>query len=122
MSDGTNLLTTLDPDTLEVVKTTEVLEWWKPVPNLNELEYIDGYIYANIWLTNDIVKIDYTTGQVTERYRLDEIVEHEKSVHPNAQELNGIAYDHDTGDLYVTGKMWENIFRISLDALPKDRP
>lgn len=115
MSDGTNILTFLDPEKLTPIGHINVSEWGEPISKLNELEYFNGYIYANIWLTDDIVKIDSKTGQVVTRYDLSSIVAQEKQLHPESRELNGIAHDHDTGDFYITGKMWKNIYKIALD-------
>ncbi len=80
--------------------------------NLNELEWINGYIYANQWQTNYIFKIDPGSGKVVGRMDLSSIVNEVKSKYPYVDVLNGIAYDHASGKVYITGKMWPSLYEI----------
>jgi glutamine cyclotransferase len=113
MSDGTSALTYLDPNTQKPVKTITVTKEGQPLNMINELEYIDGYIYANVWLTNYIVKIDPATGNIVGSLDMNPIYAAEKADNPNANEMNGIAYDQDTKKVYVTGKMWSKVYEIA---------
>lgn len=111
MSDGTNVLTYLDPENYQAVKKIQVYDDKNPVVYLNELEYSEGYIYANVWTTNLIVKIDPKTGKVISKIDLDGILilsNQEKTV----DVLNGIAIDPLTKKMYVTGKYYSKIFEI----------
>lgn len=114
MSDGTSQLTYLDPVTFKTVKVLPVKYNYDPLVNLNELEYINGFIYANIYTTNSIVKIDPATGQATGILDLTSLYNQVKSTYPEALEMNGIAYDTTAGTLYVTGKFWPKIFEIKV--------
>jgi glutamine cyclotransferase len=112
MSDGTNILTYLDPTTLQVVRSMPVSENNYAKDNINELEYINGYIYANIWGTNTIVKIDPSTGKINAKLDLSALAEKAKSAYRGSLEMNGIAYNSATDKIYVTGKMWPKIYEI----------
>jgi len=112
MSDGTNALTYLDPNTLQPVKSVEVSENGYAVDFLNELEYIHGAIYANIWRTNTIVKIDPQSGRVTAKLDLTALAEDARIKYSGSQEMNGIAYDSLNDQILVTGKMWPKIYEI----------
>jgi len=114
MSDGTATLYFLDPETFETVGQVEVHDDG-PVTNLNELEYINGEIYANIWRTDKIAIINPQTGQVTAWIDLTGIYTPESS-DPNSV-LNGIAYDAEGDRLFVTGKLWSQLFEIELIAV-----
>jgi glutamine cyclotransferase len=116
MSDGTSQLTYLDPTTFKTVKTLQVKFNYDPLVNLNELEYIKGVIYANIYTTNSIVRIDEATGQATGILDLTALTNQVKSKYPNALELNGIAFNSATGTIYVTGKLWPSIFELKIKA------
>jgi glutamine cyclotransferase len=113
MSDGTANLTYLNPDGLQPIKTLEVTENGLPLEHVNELEYIKGFIYANVWMTNFIVKIDPITGKVLGKLDLSSLAFEAQSKNPNADVLNGIAYDSIADKIYVTGKLWPNIYQIS---------
>jgi len=110
MSDGTSNLTFLDPVTFQKVGQISVHDGNTPVTNINELEYVNGDIYANIWLQQKIVIINPQTGQVKGWIDLSGIY---KSDDPNAV-LNGIAYDSQTNRLFVTGKDWPNLYQITI--------
>lgn len=112
MSDGTSKLQYLDPATLQVVRTVNVEDNYGPVSNINELEYIDGYVYANQWQTNYILKIDPSGGKVVAKADLTNLATQAKSKFPDADEMNGIAYDKATGKIYVTGKRWPELYEI----------
>lgn len=113
MDDGTNVLTYIDPTTFKTVKKLQVYDDKDAVVYLNELEYSDGYIYANIWTTNLIAKIDPQTGKVLAKIDLDGIL---SMPNPNKQVdvLNGIAIDPVTKKMYVTGKFFPKLFEIKL--------
>jgi glutamine cyclotransferase len=112
MSDGTNTLTYLDPATLKVTKTLSVSENGYAADYLNELEYINGFIYANVWTTNKIVKIDPATGKIMGKLDLISLLHEARTKYPGATELNGIAFDAATNKIYVTGKLWPCIYQI----------
>ncbi len=112
MSDGTDKLTFLDTALLKPLGILSITENGMPVDNLNELEFINGFIYANIWQTNFIVKIDSFNGKVVARLDLSSLAFEAKNKNPKAEVLNGIAYDTVSDKIYVTGKLWPNIYQI----------
>lgn len=111
MSDGTSNLYFLDPVTLKKTGQVQVHDTG-PVTNLNELEYIKGEVYANVWLKEKIAVINPQTGQVKAWIDLKGI-QNMENMDPNSV-LNGIAYDTDGDRLFVTGKMWPQVFEIRL--------
>lgn len=113
MSDGTTTLYFLDPETFTQVGQIEVYDKdTGPVTMLNELEYIQGKVYANIWLEDKIAIINPQTGQVTGWINLESIY---KSINPETGNvLNGIAYDENEDRLFVTGKRWSQLFEVDL--------
>lgn len=113
MSDGSSTLTFLDPDTYKPVRQIEVTSSQGPVRNLNELEYIKGEIYANVWLTDYIVRIDPRTGRVTGWIDLSGLFQPDAAADP-VDVLNGIAYDYEQDRIFVTGKLWPVILEIRL--------
>lgn len=115
MSDGTANLYFLDPETLQTTGQVEVLDGTHPVTRLNELEYINGEVYANVWLTDKIAIINPHTGQVTGWIDLTGIYTPETSDSNNV--LNGITYDQEGDRLFVTGKRWSQLFQINLIPL-----
>ncbi len=109
MGDGTAHLYFLDPQTFSVTGSVSVTADGRPVYNINELEYIDGQVYANIWLTDKIARIDPATGHVTAWIDLTGLEP------PGSRDvLNGIAYDALGDRLFVTGKYWPLLFEIEL--------
>lgn len=114
VSDGSEKLYFLDTTTLAVKKTITVSEKGKATNNLNELEYIDGYIYANRWQTNFIVKINPANGEVVGTLDLTQVAEVVYPGNPNADVLNGIAYEPKSKLLLVTGKLWPAMVAIRL--------
>jgi len=112
MDDGSDVLTFLDPAMLKPVKALKVTMNGIPRDSLNELEYIKGYIYANVWYTNYILKIDPATGKVIARLDLSSIAADARNKNPRTNVLNGIAYDPASDRIYVVGKRWPNIYQI----------
>ena len=117
MSDGTATLRILDPRTFRVVRRVRVTDAGTPVALLNELEIVRGEIWANVWQTDDIVIINPRNGRV--RVRLD--LRGLKARLPAGGQvdvLNGIAWDADTGLLWVTGKLWPWLFALRIEPPP----
>ena len=113
MSDGTSTLHFLDPQTFEEIGELAVFDDDGPVAKLNELEYIQGEIYANVWQTDRIARIAPDTGRVVGWIDLEGLLTAEDRTEP-VDVLNGIAYDADTDRLFVTGKLWPKLFEIEL--------
>ncbi len=113
MSDGTATLYFLDPETFEEIGRVGVYDNDGSVNRLNELEYVQGEIYANVWQTNCIVRIDPQTGQVVGWIELKGLLTPEDRGEP-VDVLNGIAYDAENARLFVTGKLWPKLFEIEL--------
>ena len=114
MSDGTSYLRFLDPRTFRVKRRLHVVdESGHGVENLNELEYVHGKIYANVWQTDQIVGISPLTGRVVERIDLTGIMD-KGELQGNGAVLNGIAYDSVHDRLFVTGKLWPKVFEIKV--------
>lgn len=113
MSDGTPMLYFLDPQTFEQIHKIEVREQETPVWGLNELEYIEGQIYANIWPTERIARISPDTGQVIGWIDMTGLLTGQDHNEP-VDVLNGIAYDPTNKRLFVTGKFWPKLFEIKL--------
>ncbi len=113
MSDGTNRLFWRDPVTLAVERQVDVVQSDVPVSLLNELEYVDGEIYANVWQSDWIVRIDPETGQVVGWVDLTGLLDGIDLAQP-VDVLNGIAYDAENERLFVTGKLWPRLFEIRL--------
>lgn len=110
MSDGSSRLRFLDPDTLETVRTIAVRMDGRRVPQLNELEYANGHIYANIWHKDYVVKIDPDTGNVIGKVDLANLIP--RSRRADDAVLNGIAYDKENNRWFVTGKLWPTLFEV----------
>jgi len=113
MSDGTNTLRFLDPRTFQVRRTISVYANDRPLINLNELEYIKGEIYANVWQSDRIVRIDPETGKILGWIDLTGLRPRKMLQNRNAV-LNGIAYDRAGDRIFVTGKLWPLLFEIRL--------
>ncbi len=134
MSDGTSNIYYLDPtsttpvetkieyeDGNSIVKTLPSFKLAKilgvtdnngPDSNINELEMIDGFLYANKWQTNYILKIDPASGKVVGQLNMESVANDAKTKNPALGEMNGIAYDSVAHKIYVTGKLWPNIYEI----------
>jgi glutamine cyclotransferase len=116
MSDGTDKFYFLDTTNLKVIRTLTVTDPGGPrVKNLNELEYVNGYVFANVYETPIILKIDPATGKVVGRLDLSPIVNEIKRMYPNTDVLNGIAYDKNSKALLVTGKLWPKAYLIRVN-------
>jgi len=116
LSDGTPVLRFLDPDTLAETGRTPVTLQGRPVGQINELEWIEGEVFANIWQTDLIVRIDPATGHVTGVIDLRGLLPDRSGMNPIDDVLNGIAWDPDGRRLFVTGKNWPSLFEIRLTA------
>jgi glutamine cyclotransferase len=115
MSDGTATLYFRDPQTFQEIGHVEVYDRNGPVAKLNELEYVNGEVYANIWETDLIARISPQTGQVLGWIDLTGLLSSEER-QPPVDVLNGIAYDPANDRLFVTGKRWPKLFEIDLVA------
>jgi glutamine cyclotransferase len=115
MSDGTATLYFRDPHTFQLLGQVQVYDDQGPVVRLNELEYIEGQVYANVWQTDRIAIIDPATGQVEAWLDLSGLLD-PGDVTQTVDVLNGIAYDVDTTRLFVTGKLWPKLFQIEIVA------
>ncbi len=121
MDDSGNNLYYRDPETFEVVKSVGVFDNNGPVASINELEYVDGFIYANVWLTNYIIKIDPATGYVVSKadfsFVLDKYAPGAITRESQASDevLNGIAYDSAGKRFFITGKHWPKLFEVKFN-------
>ncbi len=115
VSDGTPTLYFWDPVTFEEIGRIEVHDQYGPVSRLNEFEYVRGEVFANVWYTDLIARINPHTGRVTGWIDLEGLLESEQGV-ASADILNGIAYDAQNDRLFVTGKRWPKLFEIELVA------
>ena len=110
VSDGTAALRFLDPVTLKETGRVQVTEDGVPLDKLNELEYINGEVWANVWYTDFIVRIDPATGKVKSKLDLHGINQRKGQ----DDVLNGIAWDADSKRLFVTGKLWATLYEIKV--------
>lgn len=124
MSDGSSTLFWRDPRTFAVTRTLRVTDAGQPVKNLNELEYVQGSIYANIWLTNRIARIDPKSGNVTAWLDVTPLMqEASEGAARGPQPLtfddvpNGIAYVPERGTLLLTGKRWPTVYEVKVPGL-----
>jgi glutamine cyclotransferase len=113
MSDGTPTLYFLNPETMKSIGSVEVLDNNKPVSRLNELEYVDGKVYANVWTTDRIAIIEPKDGRVKGWIDLSGLLQRQDYT-GHVDVLNGIAYDWQGKRLFVTGKLWPFLFEIKL--------
>jgi glutaminyl-peptide cyclotransferase len=113
MSDGTNIISFYEPETFTAVSKIEVYDNRKKVDKLNELEYINGEIWANIWMTDLIARIDPQSGKVLSYIDLKGILP-DKQRSAETDVLNGIAFDRQGGRIFVTGKRWPLLFEIEV--------
>lgn len=114
MSDGTSFITFLNPTTFSIVRKIEVVDNKQSIMNINELEYVDGYIYANIWQSNYIIKIEESTGKIVRISDLTNFEEISRMAFNKIDVLNGIAYNKEEDSFYITGKFWPYIFKTKL--------
>jgi glutamine cyclotransferase len=114
LSDGTPTLRFLDPETFVETGRVAVTFNGRPVSQINELEWIEGEIFANVWQTDFIIRIDPATGVVTGVIDLTELMPDRRGLDPTDAVLNGIAWDPQGRRLFVTGKNWPTLFEIRL--------
>lgn len=114
VSDGTSNLFYYDPANFKLLQQQTVTEGNSLAFNLNELEYIEGYVYANQWQAPYILKIDPSNGQIVGKIDLNDIWNRTKEFDPHSDVPNGIAYDSSTKKMYVTGKLWPTLYQIQL--------
>ncbi len=115
VSDGSDKIYYWNPENFKVEKTLNITANGKPQDHINELEMINGYIYANIWLTPQIAKIDPATGVIIGVLDLGPIMQDAKNNNPRIAEMNGIAYNASNNLVYVTGKFWPYIYQIDFN-------
>lgn len=115
MSDGTDIITYINPENFEIIKQISVKHQGKPQYNINELEYVDKFIYANIYQTNKIIKINPDNGDIVGILDLSSVVNQLISKYPNIAELNGIGYRDSTETFFITGKLWPYIYEMKLE-------
>ena len=120
LSDGSDTLRFLNPETFQEVRRITVTDAGKPVRQLNELEYIHGEIYANVWFSNKIARISPRTGRVLGWIDLSTVVSR-AGVRNTDAVLNGIAYDAQHDRLFVTGKLWPKLFEIKVVSSSKNK-
>jgi glutamine cyclotransferase len=113
VTDGSNNLYFYEPASFRLLRTQSVTEDGSFAVNLNELEFINGFVYANQWQYNNIFKIDPNSGHVVAKLDLTDLHTRIKAKKPGADVLNGIAYNADTKKVYVTGKLWPELFEIT---------
>ncbi|MEQ1676398.1 MAG: glutaminyl-peptide cyclotransferase, partial [Chitinophagaceae bacterium] len=119
-TDGKNLIVTTgssdlfyyEPSTFKLLKSQTVMEGSSPSFNLNELEYINGFVYANQYTYPYIFKIEPSTGQIVAKADLTQVWERVKRIDPLAEVPNGIAYDAVSKKIYITGKLWPELYEI----------
>lgn len=117
MSNGSNYLVFRNPETFDIIKTVAVTNNYGPLANINELEFVDGFIYANVWTTNKIVKIDLTSGKVIAELNLNDLIAKYggDGNWEKADVLNGIAYDNVGKRFFITGKNYPKLFEVKIN-------
>jgi glutamine cyclotransferase len=113
MSDGTNRIRFLDPATFQVSRTIDVFAHGQPVEKLNELEFVKGEIYANVWQTEFVLRIDPVTGRIVDTVDFVGILP-QADRSKDTDVMNGIAYDPQEDRLFVTGKNWPKLFEVRI--------
>ncbi|UBV44025.1 glutaminyl-peptide cyclotransferase [Deinococcus taeanensis] len=129
MSNGSATLSWRDPRTFRVRRTVQVTDQGQPVKNLNELEYVQGNVYANVWLTDRIARIDPQTGKVTAWIDVSELTREASVAATKAGRPltfddvpNGIAFIPERGTLLLTGKRWATVFEVKVAGLKSEDP
>jgi glutamine cyclotransferase len=117
MSDGTDKLTYLDSASLGVLKEISIYDDKGPVRGINELEYIEGYIFANVYTTDYLIQIDPTSGRVVGNIDLSSLAQDARAKNKRSLDLNGIAYNLGSRTTYVTGKFWPAMFEIKFSVV-----
>lgn len=115
VSDGTANLYFVNPDDFKVKNTLAVEDNNGPVQELNELEYIDGFVYANVYQADYIVKIDPESGHVVGKMTMNNLLQASDNVPGRTDVLNGIAYDSISKTMFITGKRWPKLFEVKLN-------
>lgn len=117
MSNGGSNLYYRDPETFAVTKTVAVSNNYGPLSSINELEYVNGFVYANIWTTNKIVQIDVTTGKVVAEANFDDLLSKyaPETAGSKVDVLNGIAYDSIGKRFFITGKYYPKLFEVKFN-------
>jgi len=113
LSDGSDRLYFVDPEGFAITGSVAVTLNGRPLQNINELEYIHGEVWANVWMTDHLARIDPLTGQVNSLVDLSSLRQHTR-VGGSEAVLNGIAWDAAEDRIFVTGKLWENLFEITV--------
>lgn len=115
MSDGTHVIRFINPENFETVRTITVLdEKGKPVIDINELEYIKGEIWANVWQKGDIIRIDPANGKILGRIDFEKLMDDTMDKSRDADVLNGIAYDAKNDRIFITGKKWNKLYEVKI--------
>lgn len=114
VSDGGGILYFYDPSTFKLLTKSAIMEGNTQTFNLNELEYIDGYVYANQYQYAYILKIDIAAARVVAKYDVNDMWKRVQGVKPDVDYPNGIAYNDSTKKIYVTGKLWPEMYEIQL--------
>jgi glutamine cyclotransferase len=114
VSTGSGELYFYDPTTFRPLGKSSIMEGSNETFHLNELEYIDGFVYANQYEYPYILKIDIAAGKVVAKYDLQKVWDRVKSIKPDVDVPNGIAYNEITKKIYVTGKLWPEMYEIQL--------
>ena len=114
VSDGGGTLYYYDPSTFRLLSKSSIMEGSSRTYNLNELEYIDGFVYANQYQYAYVLKIDPTAARVVAKYDLNDMWNRVKAIKPDVDVPNGIAYDDSTKKIYVTGKLWPEMYEMQL--------
>jgi glutamine cyclotransferase len=123
MSNGTDVVRFRDPGTFEVIREIHVTDGGNAVSGLNELEWVEGEIYANVFPGDDVVRINPESGEVTGRFNLTPLHEQETAqCHHQLDVTNGIAYMQSQQRLFVTGKYWCHLYEIELTPAPTPSP
>ncbi len=119
-SDGTEKIRILDPETLREIDSFSVYSYKHPIKRINELEWINGKLFTNIWQKNALAVINPENGEVEAVVNLKPLLKKLKK-HPGMDVLNGIAFHHKSGHIFVTGKKWDKLFEIEIDSnsIPK---
>jgi glutaminyl-peptide cyclotransferase len=112
MTDGSERITKRDPKNFDIIETIEVADDNGPIRNLNELEYVDGLIYANVWQTNSILVIQPENGKVVAVINAMELTNQGQN---GGDVLNGIAFNKTNGKFYMTGKYWSKMFEVTVN-------
>ena len=119
MSDGTHVIRYINPENFQTIRTISVFdERGRPQMNLNELELIKGEIWANVWEDETILRIDPANGKILGKINLEKLARDQMKSSPDADVLNGIAYDSEGDRVFVTGKRWNKLFEIKIIPKP----